>query len=176
MATTPRIRTRHRSDLPTRIGHLAAEALRSVHDQRGATVAKDPKLDRLHATPLFSGSDKKELQRLAAAIDLVDVEAGATLIRQGAVNHEAFVIESGEAEVQIDGNVVATIPHGEMVGEIGLLTRARATATVVAKTPMSLLLIDHRRFDAIAEDTPGLGLAIAKELAQRLRATDERLQ
>lgn len=142
---------------------------------KGAPVAKDPKLERLHAAPLFAGCDKKELQRLAAAIDVVDVKAGSTLIRQGTVNHEAFVIESGEAEVQIGGQVVATIPSGEMVGEIGLLTRSLATATVLAKTDMSVLLIDHRRFDAIANDTPGLGLAIAKELAQRLQATDEQL-
>lgn len=138
-------------------------------------MAKDPKLDRLHAAPLFAGCDKKELQRLAAAIDVVDVKAGSTLLRQDRVNHEAFVIESGEAEVQINGAVVATIPAGEMVGEIGLLTRSPATATVVAKSDMSVLLIEHRRFDSIVEDTPGLGLAIAKELAQRLQATDEKL-
>lgn len=135
-------------------------------------MAKDPKLDRLHATPLFAACDKKALERLAQAIDTLDIEPGRTLIKQGTVTHEAFIIESGEADVLIDDEPIATIPAGEMVGEISLLTRARATATVVAKTPMSVLVIPHQRFQAIAEDTPGLGFAIAKELAQRLQATD----
>ncbi len=138
-------------------------------------MVKDLKLDRLHAAPLFAKCDKKALERLAAAIDVIDVDAGRILIRQGTRTHEAFVIESGEAEVTVDDEVVATIPAGEVVGEISLLTHEPATATVVAKTPMTLLMIPHQRFDAIAEDTPGIGLAIAKELAHRLQATDARL-
>ncbi|MGI9623116.1 MAG: cyclic nucleotide-binding domain-containing protein [Acidimicrobiales bacterium] len=138
-------------------------------------MAKDPKVDRLHAAPLFAACDKKELDRLAAAVDTIDVADGKALLRQGAVNHEAFIIETGEAEVTIDGNLVATIPAGEMVGEIGLLTRSPATATVTAKGDISVLLIPHQRFDAIVSDTPGLAMAIAKELAERLRATDDRL-
>ncbi len=138
-------------------------------------MTKDPKLDRLHSAPLFAGCDKKELERLAAAIDIVEVEAGKVLISQGAIHHEAFVIESGEAEVLVDGEVVATIPAGEMIGEIGLLSRGHASATVKARTPLSVLIIPHQRFDSIAHDTPGLGMAMAKELAKRLQATDARL-
>ncbi len=138
-------------------------------------MAKDPKLDPLHAAPLFAACDKKELSRLAMAIDTIDVKAGKTLLRQGVLNHEAFVIESGEADVLIDGELIATIPAGEMVGEIGLLPRSPSSATVVAKSDMSVLMIPHQRFDAVAADTPGLGWAIAKELAQRLHATDAAL-
>lgn len=138
-------------------------------------MAKDPKVDRLHAAPLFASCDKKELDRLAAAIDTLDIADGRALIKQGTVTHEAFIIESGEADVTIDGELVATIPAGEMVGEIGLLTRSPATATVTAKGEMSVLLIPHQRFEAIVSDTPGLAMAIAKELAQRLQATDSRL-
>lgn len=138
-------------------------------------MAKDEKLDRLHAAPLFAGCDKKALSRLATSIDTINVDAGQALIRQGTAAHEAFVIESGEAEVYIDDALIATIPAGEMVGEIGLLTRAKATATVVAKTDMSVLMIPHQRFEAVVSDTPGLGIAIAKELAQRLQATDANL-
>ena len=138
-------------------------------------MSNDPKLDRLQGAPLFSGCDKKALGRLASAIDIVEVEAGRTLIKQGSIHHEAFVIESGEAEVLVDNEVVATIPAGEMIGEIGLLTRGQASATVKARTQMSLLIIPHQRFDSIAHDTPGIGMALATELAKRLQATDARL-
>lgn len=135
----------------------------------------DQKIERLSQVPLFKGCDKKGLAELATAIDSVDVDPGKVLFREGAVQHEAFIIESGTAEVSIDGEVVAQIPEGEMIGEIGLLTRSPATATVTAVTPMSLLLVPHQRFHQVLENTPGLALAIAKELAERLRATDARL-
>lgn len=76
----------------------------------------------------------------------------------------------------IDDDVVAEIPEGEMIGEIGLLLSGPATASVRAKTAMSLLIIPHDRFGQVLDDTPGLGVAIARELAQRLRNIDERLQ
>ena len=136
----------------------------------------DPKVERLAAVPLFASSDKKSLERLASAIDVIEVEEGATLFRQGAMQHEAFVIESGTATVSIDGEVVAEIPEGEMIGEIGLLTRRPASATVVAASPMSLLMIPHQRFAQVLDDVPGLGTAIAYELAKRLQAMDARLQ
>lgn len=138
-------------------------------------MATDPKVERLAAVPLFKGCDKKELERLATAIDTLDVAAGHTLFRQGAIHHEAFIVEAGTAEVSVDGEVVAEIPEGEMIGEIGLLTRAPASATVVAKTAMSLLLIPHQRFEQIASDAPGLGLGMARELAHRLQAMDARM-
>ena len=62
-----------------------------------------------------------------------------------------------------------------MIGEIALLVHGPSSATVTAKTPMSLLVIPHDRFGQILADTPGLGLAIARELAQRLQSIDQRL-
>jgi CRP-like cAMP-binding protein len=40
---------------------------------------------------------------------------------------------------------------------------------------MSLMVIPHQQFEQVLRETPGLGIAIARELAQRLRATDDRL-
>lgn len=138
-------------------------------------MSKDPKLDRLHSAPLFSRCDTKELKELVSIIDTVDVKEGSELFREGRREHFAYVIESGTAEVFVDGNPVAEIPAGEIIGEIGLLVPGPASATVKAKTPMSVLAIPHERFGTILEDTPGMALAIARELAQRLHDMDDRL-
>lgn len=138
-------------------------------------MAKDPKLERLHAVPLFSACDRKALEQLARVIDTVDVDAGTVFYRQGHRHHEAYLIEAGTAEVIIDGEKIAEIPEGQMIGEIGLLTKATSTATVVAKTDMTLLVIPYQRFDQILDNTPTLGIELARELARRLQATDARL-
>ncbi|MFT7476591.1 MAG: CRP-like cAMP-binding protein [Verrucomicrobiales bacterium] len=138
-------------------------------------MSKDPKLDRLHATPLFANCDPNELKHLVAIIDTVNVAEGSELFREGRREQFAYVVESGTAEVSVDGQIVAEIPEGEMIGEIGLLLSGPASATVTAKTAMSLLTIPRDRFGSVLEDTPGLGIAIAKELAQRLRNLDQKL-
>lgn len=135
----------------------------------------DSKLERLQAAPFFAGCDRKELKDLEGIIDTVEVKEGVELFRQGRREHYAYVVESGTAEVVIDGKIVAEIPKGEMIGEIALLVHGPSSATVTAKTPMSLLVIPHDRFGQILADTPGLSLAIARELAQRLQNIDKRL-
>lgn len=139
-------------------------------------MSRDSKFDRLQAAPLFARCGSKEIKHLESVIDTVDVKEGTELFRKGRREHYAYVVESGIAEVFIDGHAVAEIPEGEIIGEIGLLLPGPATATVKAKTPMSLLIIPHDRFGQILDDTPGFGVAIARELAQRLRDLDEKLQ
>ena len=57
-----------------------------------------------------------------------------------------FVIESGEADVIGDGQVVATLGPGEGFGEIALLRRIRRTATVRATSELRLKALRSDRF------------------------------
>lgn len=138
-------------------------------------VSNDSKADRIKSVGLFAKCDDKAIDSLMSIIDTADIVAGTELFQQGRRDHYAYVIESGTAEVLIDDKVIAEIPAGEMVGEVGLLSPGPASATVRAKTAMSVLAIPHKQFDAVLEDTPGLALAMARELAERLHAMDQRL-
>jgi CRP-like cAMP-binding protein len=75
----------------------------------------------------------------------VDVPAGHIVFNQGDVGDHYFVIESGEADVIGDGQVVATLGPGVGFGEIALLRRVRRTATVRATSALRLkaLRSDH---------------------------------
>jgi CRP-like cAMP-binding protein len=135
----------------------------------------DPKEARLLAVPLFAQADQTALQHLASAADEVSLATGHVLIEQGRHHHELYVIESGSASVEIDGEEIAEITAGEFVGELGFFVQGPASATVRAKSDMELLVIPFNRFDQILEDNPGLVRAIATELAVRLHDTDARL-
>jgi len=134
----------------------------------------DPKVTRIQGLPMFKNADVLACKHVAAAADIVEVDAGQNLIVAGQLNHEAYVVESGTAVVLVNGEEVAEISEGEMIGELGLLDRGAATATVKTKTAMSLLVIPYNRFGQILDDNPSLVLEMAKELAQRLRAMDAR--
>jgi CRP-like cAMP-binding protein len=130
------------------------------------------KTKRIHNLPFFKSASKGALEHLASAADEVSIEAGHRLISQGQHHNEGFVIESGVAEVEVDGVVVAEIPEGEMIGELAFFDRGPATATVKAKTAMTVLVIPYNRFDQIMDDNPEMVKAIARELAGRLRTMD----
>ncbi|MGI9604723.1 MAG: Crp/Fnr family transcriptional regulator, partial [Acidimicrobiales bacterium] len=104
-----------------------------------------------------------------------DVPAGRTIIFEDRNHNDIYVVQSGIASVTIAGDEVAEIPAGEMFGEMGFFVHGNASATVVAKTDMSLLTIPYNRFGQILDENPALVRGIANELAQRLHETDARL-
>lgn len=141
-----------------------------------STKANNPKEARLLGLDLFKNASQTALAHLASAADEVTVGAGHTLISQDHNHNELFILERGTASVIIDGNEVAEIEEGEFVGELGFFVAGPATATVKAKTDVTVLVIPYNRFDQILTDNPALVRAIAHELAERLRSTDAKLQ
>lgn len=135
----------------------------------------DPKEARLARLALFAKADSEALDHLAAAADEVTVAEGRRLISQGHRHNELYILESGSAEVQVDGKKVADIPAGEFIGELAFFTNTAASADVVTTSETTLLVIPYNRFDQILDDNPALVRAIAAELADRLVETDAKL-
>ena len=117
---------------------------------------------------LFSAFNKKELALIARASDEVSVPAGKELVREGTPGHEFFLILSGEASVRRNGRKVVTLGSGQYFGELALLDRGPRTATVVAETPMELLVLGQREFSSLLDDMPSLAHTLLKSLARRL--------
>lgn len=67
---------------------------------------------------------------LFLAAEEVRYEAGAVLIKQGEKTDDVFLVLNGTVEVVVDGQVVATIGAGELVGEMALLDGSPRSATV----------------------------------------------
>lgn len=135
----------------------------------------DPKQERLKALRLFAGADQKALEHLASAVDEVTVKAGHELIRAGHHHSEMYVLASGSAIVEIEGDQVADIPAGEFVGELAFFNRTAATATVTTAEESDIMVIPFNRFDQILNDNPQLVRAIAAELADRLHVANQQL-
>jgi len=83
---------------------------------------------------------------LAQAFDEVDVPAGELIVNQGDFAYELFAIVEGTARIEQDGQTVATLAPGNLIGEIGLLLTGRRTAAIVAETPMVLLAMFEQSF------------------------------
>jgi CRP/FNR family cyclic AMP-dependent transcriptional regulator len=123
---------------------------------------------RLEGVGFFSGLSKKELAKLAQWTDEVAVSAGQVLASEGTFAHEFFVIEEGSADVMQDGDRVADLGPGEFFGEIGLLEKERRTATVVATSPMQLIVMFQREFKQMEREMPGVADRIRSAIRARL--------
>ena len=119
----------------------------------------------LGALPVFGSLSQEELAKLAAGAERVEVgEPGVELTKEGDFGHAVFVVLEGTADVAVDGDIVRELSHGDLFGEVAVLSSGRRTATVVSSTPMALVSVFKRDVWAIEEKND----AFAEEL-RRLR-------
>ena len=129
--------------------------------------------DRLDKIPLFEHLSAKQLAAVDALVTTVDVSAGRELIRQGEPGREFILVVDGEAEVSRDGKVLATRGPGTFFGETALLLDQPRNATVVAKTAMTIEVIDRKDFKRLLDEHPDLHAPLLDATAQRLAQLDE---
>src|SRR3954468_16148047 len=111
--------------------------------------------DELDDVPLFQSLPEDARRKFATWAREVSVPEGKQLAEEGEYAYDLFIIEDGTAEVIQDGNTVAELGSGEFFGEMGVLERAPRNATVVAKTPMTLLTLsswDVKRLESKAPE------------------------
>jgi len=113
--------------------------------------------NRIAAFPDFVNLPAEELKELAGAMSEVEVEGGATVIHVDDYGTGIYLIEAGNADVLNDGgDAIKALGPGDTFGEMGLLLTTQRTATVVARTPMRLLLLSGQDFDGIRPRVPEL--------------------
>ena len=137
-------------------------------------MPSNTKTDQLRGVQMFSSCTDKELAQIARACDERTVEAGATLVEEGAVGDDFYLVGTGEAEVQRGGRAVATLGPGQYFGELSLLDDAPRNATVTATTPMTLIRLRRREFSAVLDSWPGVAHKLLEQMARRLREADEK--
>lgn len=111
----------------------------------------DPAL--LKAIPLFSQLSEDEAHRLAAFATETSIADGQILMKQGDYSTELIAIEEGTADVIRDGRKIASLKQGDLIGEMGLLSREPRNADVIATSPMRVLKLTHWEIRRMSEDT-----------------------
>lgn len=127
----------------------------------------------LAEVPLFAGLAPKEIRHLGGMMTRLDVPAGATITREGQPGRELVIVLDGTATVTRDGTTVAVVGPGDFQGEISLLDGGPRTATVVADTPMRLMVASRQEFTALLDETPAIARKMLPALAARVRSLSE---
>ena len=120
----------------------------------------------------FRGHSDKDLAKLAKLCDVVELEPGQILTQEDGSGKELFLVVEGTADVVVHGRTAATVGPSELIGEMALLEGQRRSATVRARTPMTVVVIGQRGFRAFSED-PTIARMMATGLSERLRRAQE---
>lgn len=134
-------------------------------------LRKNAKADLIAAVPLFAGCSKAELGEVAAISDELDLPEGATLIREDERGREFLIVIDGTVEVTQKGRKLNELGAGSWVGEISLIADVPRTATVVATSPVRLLVITDRAFQQLIRKTPSIAAKVLQSLGERLHKT-----
>ncbi|HEV8572310.1 MAG TPA: cyclic nucleotide-binding domain-containing protein [Actinomycetota bacterium] len=127
---------------------------------------------RLKSIALFSGLSDREREQVARWADEVDIKAGKHLVDQGRFAYEFFIIEEGTAEVTKNGDHLTDLGPGDFFGEIGILGDEPRTASVVASSDMTLIVMTDRDFREMTRSMPQVAETITKTMELRMKQAD----
>ena len=128
---------------------------------------------QLASIPLFAHLSPRQLAEVDQLVTTVDVPAGRELLRQGEAGREFVVVVDGHAEVLRDGKVIALRGPGTFVGEMALLLDRPRNASVVAKTSMTIEVIERKAFRKLLDEFPELYKPLLEATAQRLAELED---
>jgi hypothetical protein len=125
---------------------LLLRIVRLFRIDRNAAVPDSRVLDLIIGDDIFEALPAPVIERLANDALRRRVAAGATATVEGEPGDHYFVIDSGRADVSIEGRHVRDLGPGDGFGELALLRDVPRTATVTATNDLELLAFDRLQF------------------------------
>ncbi len=136
-----------------------------------------------HNAKLLCLLDAPGRERLALHGQVLDLAAGACVVREGSVGDTFYLIASGEVRVctaEAEGREVARLGPGMFFGEMAVVAREPRSATVETTRPARLIAFRRGPVMRILKDYPRLrevlsntGLARTEANMQQLLADDD---
>jgi CRP-like cAMP-binding protein len=126
---------------------------------------------RLGSIPFFAALDEDVRSAVAESAFEVEAPEGEQLAIEGDFGYALYAIESGTADVSIDGAVVGSLGPGDVFGEIAVIASGRRTATVIATSPMRLIALFKRDVWALERRDPAAAAGLRALVEQRRPVT-----
>jgi CRP-like cAMP-binding protein len=128
--------------------------------------------DVVNTSALFQPFGRKDRRHLVERFLAREVRRGDVIIHEGNQVDGLYVVLSGEVAVSKGGQSLASLREGELFGEMSLLQKTPATATVTAARNTSLLRLPREAFDSLILTHPQIlelisGLSEARQRQTR---------
>jgi YihY family inner membrane protein len=98
---------------------------------------------------------------------------GSVIFREGELGTEMYSVLKGSVTIVKGGKDLAVIPEGKYFGEMSYLLSAPRVATAKAQDDVELVTISSENINKLMNEYPEFVLEMLREMAERLRATNE---
>ena len=189
----PRPLSEFRSDLPEGLEYILNRMLKKKSSKRygmGLDVAADlaliyddlekidtedslrDKFDTLNKLGFFRGFSDAEIWGLVRASNWQSYVPGETIIQEGDIDNSFYIILSGVVKIEKNGQHVDSLQQGCCFGEMGFIANTERTASVLAKTDVSIIRVNASTLDRADESTQLRFLKVFVEtVTERLKQT-----
>lgn len=117
----------------------------------------------------FSNMSAEMINSLSVAASLEYFEKGSTIFETGDPGDSIYIVADGEASVHEGDLIVAYLKKHDTFGELAAFEDNPRTASVSAKTPISVIRVGRKDIIEIMSRFPGSGIDVARSLVKRLR-------
>ncbi|WP_240433480.1 serine/threonine-protein kinase [Solimonas sp. K1W22B-7] len=167
----PRVRDL-RPDVPAEVSNLVSRLLLKNPDERyrtggdlagalarlydllklaGHTVGRRESRDSLRRLHFFDGFSDEDINEILNVSSMATYQPGEALITESGVDAAFFIIALGTAEVQKGGRAIYRLEKGDCMGEIGFVSGAKRSGSVVALNQVLALKLNASAVGRISE-------------------------
>ncbi|MGH8481100.1 MAG: Crp/Fnr family transcriptional regulator, partial [Nevskiaceae bacterium] len=123
----------------------------------------------LAESQLFAGLPDAALDALAAIAEPVALRSGERLFTEGEPAEHLYIVATGRLRVMINDRLVGVVGALEPIGEIGLLSGEKRTATIEAIRDSQLIQIRKDQLLEFMVSNPHALVATTRMIIARLR-------
>jgi len=136
--------------------------------------------DILRKVPLFSQLAPSDLERVSEISRERAYPRNSVILFEDDPGDALYVVAQGQVKVVLIGEdgrevILSVMGEGEFFGEMALVDDEPRSAHVIAMEDSTLLVLRREDFQGILKQTPGIALALLRELSRRLRRVDEKV-
>jgi CRP/FNR family cyclic AMP-dependent transcriptional regulator len=142
-------------------------------------------LELLQNSLLFRGCGREGVELLLGMFQERQIKQNTTIFTEHMPAEALYIVKSGNVRITVmagEGQErgLLLLGPGEFFGELALIQEASRLVSARAETPVELLLLTRKDFQALLDLDPRTGakiiMMIAKLLAMRIKAYSEKLK
>lgn len=134
---------------------------------RGKASDEQARIEQLAKLDRFSGFSDAEIRLVTQKATYLTVPEHWALMVEKTPADKAYLILSGEVSVRRNGEEVARVGSGEVIGEMALVNHRLRSATVVAETPLEVLHFTDETVEELVAEIPHFKEALSGATAER---------
>ena len=123
----------------------------------------------LKSIDLFSQIPENDLLILAMEFETVNFKANTVVMTQGDIGNSMYILISGEVNVDVDGQTIATLEDKNIFGELAIFDPEPRSATITTTKDTVLFTIKSDVVYDLISRYPNVSRGIIKILSQRVR-------